>query len=97
MPSIADLDGDGAVEVIVEGAILNGVDGTVKHNLSAPLASVTFGSPLDLATWDARPPEEDIALVRRASIGPVADVVQYDVLVEELENVGIMDPYLITQ
>ena len=33
----------------------------------------------------------------RVRIGPVADVVQYDVLVEELENIGIMDPYLITQ
>lgn len=31
MPSIADLDGDGTVEVIVEGAILNGTDGTLKH------------------------------------------------------------------
>ena len=33
----------------------------------------------------------------RVRIGPVADVVQYDVLVEELENVGITDPYLITE
>jgi rare lipoprotein A len=32
----------------------------------------------------------------RVRIGPVADVVQYDVLVEELENAGINDPYLIT-
>lgn len=32
----------------------------------------------------------------RVRIGPVADVVQYDVLVEELENIGITDPYLIT-
>jgi rare lipoprotein A len=32
----------------------------------------------------------------RVRIGPVADVVQYDVLVEELENIGIADPYLIT-
>lgn len=31
MPSIADLEGDGSVEVIVEGGILNGADGTVKH------------------------------------------------------------------
>ncbi len=31
----------------------------------------------------------------RVRIGPVADVVQYDVLVEELENIGIVDPYLI--
>jgi rare lipoprotein A len=32
----------------------------------------------------------------RVRIGPVADVVQYDVLVDELENIGITDPYLIT-
>ena len=32
----------------------------------------------------------------RVRIGPVADVVQYDVLVEELESIGITDPYLIT-
>ena len=33
----------------------------------------------------------------RVRIGPVADVVQYDLLVEELENIGITDPYLITE
>lgn len=33
----------------------------------------------------------------RVRIGPVADVVQYDVLVEQLENIGITDPYLITE
>jgi len=33
----------------------------------------------------------------RVRIGPVADVVQYDVLVEELENIGILDPYLIAE
>ncbi len=33
----------------------------------------------------------------RVRIGPVADVVQYDVLVEELEDIGITDPYLITE
>ena len=32
----------------------------------------------------------------RVRIGPVADVVQYDVLVEQLENIGITDPYLIS-
>ena len=32
----------------------------------------------------------------RVRIGPVADVVQYDVLVEELASIGITDPYLIT-
>ena len=32
----------------------------------------------------------------RVRIGPVADVLQYDLLVEELESIGINDPYLIT-
>jgi len=32
----------------------------------------------------------------RVRIGPVADVVQYDLLVEELEGIGITDPYLIS-
>lgn len=32
----------------------------------------------------------------RVRIGPIHDVVQYDVIVEELENIGITDPYLIT-
>lgn len=31
----------------------------------------------------------------RVRIGPVADVVQYDALVDELANIGITDPYLI--
>jgi len=33
----------------------------------------------------------------RVRIGPVADVVQYDVLVDELESIGISDPYLISE
>jgi rare lipoprotein A len=32
----------------------------------------------------------------RVRIGPVAGVIQYDLLVEELEGLGIDDPYLIT-
>jgi rare lipoprotein A len=32
----------------------------------------------------------------RVRVGPVADVVQYDVLIKELEILGITDPYLIT-
>jgi rare lipoprotein A len=34
-------------------------------------------------------------VLHRVRIGPVKDVVQYDVLVEELEAIGITDPYLI--
>ena len=33
----------------------------------------------------------------RVRIGPVADVVQYDLVVEELESLGINAPYLITE
>jgi len=33
----------------------------------------------------------------RVRIGPVADVVQFDLLVEELESLDINDPYLITE
>jgi rare lipoprotein A len=33
----------------------------------------------------------------RVRIGPIKSVVQYDILVEELENLGITDPYLVTE
>jgi rare lipoprotein A len=33
----------------------------------------------------------------RVRVGPVADVIQYDLLVEELEGLGITDPYLISE
>jgi rare lipoprotein A len=33
----------------------------------------------------------------RVRIGPIHDVIQYDVIVEELENIGIPDPYLLTE
>jgi hypothetical protein len=47
MPSIADLDGDGAVEVIVEGAILNGADGTIKKTFTPALNGPFVISDLD--------------------------------------------------
>ncbi|MFO0547076.1 MAG: VCBS repeat-containing protein [Polyangiaceae bacterium] len=47
MPSIADLDGDGDVEVIVEGGILNGVDGQLEHAFSSPLTSSFVVSDVD--------------------------------------------------
>jgi rare lipoprotein A len=37
------------------------------------------------------------ATLYRVRIGPIKGVVQYDILVEELENLGISDPYLITE
>ena len=33
----------------------------------------------------------------RVRIGPIREVIAYDILVEELENIGILDPYLITE
>lgn len=41
MPAIADLEGDGTVEVIVEGAILDGATGAIKH-LFAPVLNGPF-------------------------------------------------------
>lgn len=35
-------------------------------------------------------------MLYRVRVGPIIEVIQYDVLVEELENLGISDPYLIT-
>ncbi len=39
MPSLADLDQDGDVEVVVEGGILDGATGKMEHPYSTPLAS----------------------------------------------------------
>ena len=47
MPSIADLDGDGHPEVIVEGGILDGATGTLKHAFVPPLDSSFIVSDLD--------------------------------------------------
>lgn len=33
----------------------------------------------------------------RVRIGPIRGIVQYDIVVEELENLGIQDPYLISE
>ncbi len=43
---------------------------------------------------EERTPQRTLYRVR---VGPVDDVIQYDILVEELENIGITDPYLITE
>lgn len=47
MPSIADLDGDGTVEVVVEGGILDGATGALEHAFSTPLASSFVVSDID--------------------------------------------------
>lgn len=46
-PSIADLDGDGHPEVIVEGGILDGATGALKAAFSTPLAGSFAVSDLD--------------------------------------------------
>ncbi|EYF00318.1 FG-GAP repeat domain-containing protein [Chondromyces apiculatus] len=48
MPSIADLDADGTVEVIVEGGILDGATGALEASFSAPLATSFVVSDIDL-------------------------------------------------
>ncbi|MBK7579881.1 MAG: VCBS repeat-containing protein [Myxococcales bacterium] len=45
-PALADLEGDGTVEVVVEGGILNGADGTLKHAFAVGV-SVPSVSDLD--------------------------------------------------
>ena len=35
--------------------------------------------------------------IYRVRIGPIKGIVQYDIVVEELENIGISDPYLINE
>ncbi|MRG94392.1 FG-GAP repeat domain-containing protein [Polyangium spumosum] len=56
MPTIADVDGDGTVEVVVEDGILDGATGVMEAPFSAPLASsfvvsdVTGDGALDIVT-----------------------------------------------
>ncbi len=47
MPSIADLDQDGDVEVVVEGGILDGATGNLEHAYSVPLAGSLIVSDID--------------------------------------------------
>jgi hypothetical protein len=47
MPSIADLDGDGAAEVIVEGGILDGKTGALKAAFTPPLNGTFVISDID--------------------------------------------------
>lgn len=47
MPSIADLDGDGNPEVVVEGGVLNGSDGTLKAAFNPPLNGPFVVSDVD--------------------------------------------------
>ena len=58
---------------------------------SAALASAHIGNVSIHADTSTFP------TLYRVQIGPIWDAVQYDVIVDELENIGIPDPYLITE
>jgi hypothetical protein len=47
MPALADLDGDGAVEVVVEGGILDGATGAIEATFNPPLESSFIVADLD--------------------------------------------------
>ena len=65
-----------------------------RSNAERRLGGLSLAGVKDAFIHEERSPERTLYRVR---IGPVADVVQYDVLVEELERIGITDPYLITE
>ena len=65
-----------------------------RANAERRLGALSLAGIKDAFIHEERAPERTLYRVR---IGPVADVVQYDVLVEELENMGITDPYLISE
>lgn len=65
-----------------------------RANAERRLGELSLAGIRDAFIHEERTPERVLYRVR---IGPVADVVQYDLIVEELESIGIMDPYLITE
>ena len=65
-----------------------------RANAERRLGALSLAGIKDAFIHEERAPDRTLYRVR---IGPVADVVQYDVLVEELENIGITDPYLIAE
>ena len=65
-----------------------------RANAERRLGELSVAGVRNAFIHEERTPERVLYRVR---IGPVADVVQYDVIVEELESIGITDPYLITE
>jgi peptidoglycan lytic transglycosylase len=56
----------------------------------AQLRSVGIGTAFVVEDTSSTP------ALYRVRIGPIREVLQYDILVEELQNIGIGDPYLVT-
>jgi rare lipoprotein A len=65
-----------------------------RANAERRLGELSLAGVRNAFIHEERTPDRVLYRVR---IGPVADVVQYDVIVEELESIGITDPYLITE
>ena len=65
-----------------------------RANAERRLGELSVAGIRNAVIHEERTPQRTLYRVR---IGPVADVVQYDVIVEELESLGIYDPYLITE
>ena len=65
-----------------------------RANAERRLGELSIAGIRNARIHEERTPSRTLYRVR---IGPVADVVQYDVIVEELESIGITDPYLITE
>ncbi|MDJ0708969.1 MAG: septal ring lytic transglycosylase RlpA family protein [Woeseiaceae bacterium] len=65
-----------------------------RANAERRLGALSLAGIENAFIHEERTPERTLYRVR---IGPVDDVIQYDILVEELENIGIADPYLITE
>ena len=64
-----------------------------RENADRRLALIRSAGILNSAINEDR---ETGAPLFRVRIGPIREVIQYDILVEELENLGILDPYLVT-
>lgn len=65
-----------------------------KFNATRRLSMLSQGGVDNAFIYEDKSAESPLFRVR---IGPVANVFQYDLLVEELQNLGIEDPYLISE
>ena len=65
-----------------------------RANAERRLSALTVAGLGNAFIHEERSPGDVLYRVR---IGPVRDVVQYDLIVDQLEAIGIADPYLITE